>query len=98
MPVVAVFEVPGLTEEKYEHSVRGLTGGKARVESPSDWPVEGLLAHIAGQGESGFRVVDVSPLSDSNRRPLPYHGSALPTELRGQSAMFCRAFATLPRG
>jgi hypothetical protein len=27
-----------------------------------------------------------SPLSDSNRRPLPYHGSALPTELRGQKA------------
>jgi integrase len=25
-----------------------------------------------------------SPLSDSNRRPLPYHGSALPTELRGR--------------
>ena len=25
-----------------------------------------------------------SPLTDSNRRPLPYHGSALPTELRGQ--------------
>jgi len=27
-----------------------------------------------------------SPLSDSNRRPLPYHGSALPTELRGRVA------------
>ena len=26
-----------------------------------------------------------SPLSDSNRRPLPYHGSALPAELRGRS-------------
>src|SRR5262245_19462495 len=25
-----------------------------------------------------------SPLPDSNRRPLPYHGSALPTELRGR--------------
>jgi hypothetical protein len=25
-----------------------------------------------------------SPLADSNRRPLPYHGSALPTELRGR--------------
>ena len=34
------------------------TGGKSRMESPSDWPVEGLLAHIAGRGESGFRVVD----------------------------------------
>lgn len=25
----------------------------------------------------------LSPLPDLNRRPLPYHGSALPTELRG---------------
>jgi hypothetical protein len=57
MPVVAVFE--GLTQEQYEESVRRVTGGKSRVESPADWPVEGLLAHIAGQGKSGFRVVDV---------------------------------------
>src|SRR5581483_11697442 len=27
-----------------------------------------------------------SPLTDSNRRPPPYHGGALPTELRGQRA------------
>jgi hypothetical protein len=56
VPVVAVFE--GLTQEHYEESVRKLTG-KSRVESPADWPVEGLLAHIAGQGEHSFRVVDV---------------------------------------
>src|SRR5262245_29732590 len=31
-----------------------------------------------------FRGVSVSPLTDSNRRPPPYHGGALPTELRGQ--------------
>jgi hypothetical protein len=29
------------------------------VESPSDWPDEGLLEHAAGQGPDGFRVVDV---------------------------------------
>jgi hypothetical protein len=56
VPVVAVFE--GLTQEQYEVSVRKLTG-KERVESPADWPVPGLLAHIAGQGEGAFRVVDV---------------------------------------
>lgn len=58
MPVVAVFQSPTLTREAYEKSVVGLTG-KTRVESPSDWPVEGLLVHVAGQGENGFRVVDV---------------------------------------
>jgi hypothetical protein len=57
VPVVLVFE--GVTQEQYEESVRRLTGGKTRMESPADWPVEGLLAHIPGQGEKGFRVVDV---------------------------------------
>jgi hypothetical protein len=68
MPVVAVFQSPSLTEEQYEESVRRLTGGKAHVESPADWPVEGLLAHIAGQGDSGFRVVDVWESEDAFRR------------------------------
>src|SRR5829696_9748769 len=27
-----------------------------------------------------------SPLTESNRRPSPYHGDALPTELRGRAA------------
>ena len=37
-----------------------MTGGaKDRMESPSDWPVEGLLVHAAGEGPNGFRVVDV---------------------------------------
>ena len=59
MAVVAVFQSPSLTQEIYEESVRRLTGGKGRLESAADWPVEGLLAHVAGQGASGFRVVDV---------------------------------------
>jgi hypothetical protein len=53
---------------QYEESVRKLTGGKTRVESPADWPVEGLLAHIAGQGPNGFRVVDVWESEDAFRR------------------------------
>lgn len=56
MPIVLVHE--GVTKDQYEESVRKLTG-KSRMESPADWPVEGLLAHIPGQGEKGFRVVDV---------------------------------------
>jgi hypothetical protein len=57
VPVVLVFE--GITQEQYEESIRRLTDGKSRMESPADWPVDGLLAHIPGQGEKGFRVVDV---------------------------------------
>jgi hypothetical protein len=66
--VVAVFQSPSLTQERYEESVRRLTGGKSRLDSPADWPVEGLLAHVAGQGSSGFRVVDVWESEDSFRR------------------------------
>jgi hypothetical protein len=64
--VVAVFE--GLTQEQYEETVRRITGGKSRMESPGDWPVEGLLAHIPGQGPNGFRVVDVWESEDAFRR------------------------------
>ena len=32
-----------------------------------------------------------SPLTDSNRRPPPYHGGALPTELRGRDGQCIRA-------
>ena len=57
MPVVVVFE--GVSQEQYEESVRKFTGGRERMESPADWPVPGLLAHIVGQGEKAFRVIDV---------------------------------------
>jgi hypothetical protein len=68
VPVVAVFQSPSLTQEQYEESVRKLTGGKSRVDSPADWPTEGLLAHIAGQGQQGFRVVDVWESEEAFRR------------------------------
>ena len=58
MPVVLV-SPPGFTRKQYEESIRKLTGGKDRVSSLADWPVEGLIAHIAGEGPGGFRVVDV---------------------------------------
>ena len=56
MPVVLVHE--DITREQYEQSIERLAG-KSRMESPADWPVAGLLAHIAGQGEDRFRVIDV---------------------------------------
>jgi hypothetical protein len=67
VPIVAVFQFPSLTQEKYEESVRRLTAGRSRQASP-DWPVEGLLARLAGQGEGGFRVVDVWTSEDAFRR------------------------------
>ena len=58
MPMILIS--PEFTRKQYEETVRKLTGGKkSRVDSTADWPVDGLLAHIAGQGENTFRVVDV---------------------------------------
>jgi hypothetical protein len=69
LPVVLVHQGSGLTREQYEETVRRLTGGdKTRMESPSDWPVEGLLVHVAGEGPNGFRVVDVWESEDACRR------------------------------
>lgn len=58
MSVVLIHQGPSVTQESYEATVQKLTG-KSRMESLSDWPVEGLLMHVAGQSPQGFRVVDV---------------------------------------
>ena len=59
MAIVLVHEGPTVTQVNYERTVEKLTGGKTKMESFSDWPVEGILMHSAGQGPDGFRVVDV---------------------------------------
>lgn len=68
MAVVLVHQGPGLTQESYEEVVRRLTGGRSRLESPADWPVEGLLVHAAGEADGGFRVVDVWESEEAVRR------------------------------
>ncbi len=59
MLMMAVHQVPSLTQEKYEEVVRRLTNGKSRAQSPADFPFEGLLVHVAGQGKNGFWIFDV---------------------------------------
>lgn len=66
MAIVTVFQGPSLTQEQYEESIRRLSG-KNRMESPSDWPVAGLVVHIAGKSPNGFRVVDVWESEESFR-------------------------------
>jgi hypothetical protein len=69
MPIVAVFQSPGLSQDVYRQVCRRLTNGKKdRMETAADWPVAGLLAHIAGQGAEGFRVVDVWESEEAFRR------------------------------
>ncbi len=67
VPVVLVHQGAGLTKESYDETVRKLNDGKS-MESPADWPVAGLLVHIAGEAEGGFRVVDVWESEDAVRQ------------------------------
>jgi hypothetical protein len=68
MAVVLVFQGPTLTKEKYAEIVRRITEGKDQMESPSDWPVDGLLVHLAGEAKQGFRVVDIWESEEAAQR------------------------------
>ena len=59
MSILGVHQALSLTRERYEEVVRRLTGGKTRIESPSDLPFEGLLVHATGEGPYGFFIFDV---------------------------------------
>src|SRR5689334_19933690 len=54
-----------------------------------------LLCHLSytaepDHSEPNFGLETRSPLTESNRRPSPYHGDALPTELRGRRTAYRR--------
>ncbi len=68
MPVVLVHQGPTLTRDRYEEAVRRLTGGNRPLQAPADWPVEGLLVHAAGEGNGGFRIVDLWASEDAAGR------------------------------
>jgi hypothetical protein len=58
MPIGVLFEFRGATSRaKYEKSVKMIL--KGRRKRLADWPVKGLLAHIAGPMPGGCRVIDV---------------------------------------
>lgn len=58
MAIGVVFDFPGKTSRaKYEQTVKLIL--KGRRKRLADWPVRGLLAHIAGPVPGGWRVVDV---------------------------------------
>jgi hypothetical protein len=68
MAVILVHQGPTLTKDKYDEIVRRFSEGRGRMESPSDWPVPGLLSHAAGEAPSGFRVVDVWESEEAAKR------------------------------
>src|ERR1700674_5814756 len=58
MAIGVLFEFPGVTAAQYDGVTKKLTGGHG-LRSLSDWPVKGILSHVAGQTPNGWRVVDV---------------------------------------
>jgi hypothetical protein len=57
MAIGAVFEIVGGTQSDYDKIVDAMIGRP--MTQLSDWPTEGILGHIAGPSENGWRVVDV---------------------------------------
>ena len=66
MPIAVLHEIAGGTQEDYEKVVQELVGRP--LKQLSDWPVEGVLCHIAGPTESGWRVVDVWESEEAFKR------------------------------
>ena len=57
MAIGVVFEFPGVTRAQYETTIKKAL--KGRRNKLADWPVKGVLAHMAGPMPNGWRVVDV---------------------------------------
>jgi hypothetical protein len=57
MAIAVIIEFPGARRANYEKSVQLIL--KRRKNKLADWPVKGVLAHIAGPMPGGWRVVDV---------------------------------------
>ncbi|WP_344469456.1 hypothetical protein [Kitasatospora kazusensis] len=59
MAIVAVFDVPGMTQAQYEKSAEMVSGRPGPVKSAADWPVPGLISHTSAPTPDGWLVVDV---------------------------------------
>lgn len=67
MPVVMVHNSPGGTREQYDEVAAKLSDGRG-LDSLDAWPVDGILAHVAGPTDDGWCVVDVWESEEAFRR------------------------------
>ena len=56
MAIGVIFEFPGMTREQYEATSKKVWKGPGN--KLADWPVEGVLAHMAGPMPKGWCVVE----------------------------------------
>lgn len=68
MAIIAIFELPGMTQAEYEQTTDKLTGGRGPVKKPADWPVPGLISHTAAPTPDGWFVADVWESEEAFRR------------------------------
>ncbi|MEZ0093857.1 hypothetical protein [Streptacidiphilus sp. EB129] len=59
MAIIAIFEMPGMTQAAYEQTTIKVSGNADGVKSPADWPVPGLISHTAAPTPDGWLVADV---------------------------------------
>ncbi|GHC67933.1 hypothetical protein [Streptomyces cinnamoneus] len=60
MAIVVTFELEGATQDVYDACIDRITGGRG-FSAVADLPKEaaGLIAHVSGPVEGGWRVTDV---------------------------------------
>ena len=54
MPIALYFEADGLTQEQYNSGLEAI--GRESVDGPTP---DGLIAHVAGPTDGGWRVLDI---------------------------------------
>lgn len=58
MAIGVLFEFPGVRQSQYDDVPKKMiVGGK--LKKLADWPIKGVLMHVAGPTQTGWRVVDV---------------------------------------
>ena len=57
MAIAVLWEMPGYTREQYEADAKSILKGEPT--KLANWPVKGILAHMAGPTPNGWQVVDV---------------------------------------
>lgn len=58
MPIGVIFEFPSVTAAQYDAVCKRLNNGRV-LSALSEWPKGGILSHVAGPTQDGWRVVDV---------------------------------------
>jgi hypothetical protein len=67
MAIGVLFDLPGVTQAQYGAAIRKLHPS-GEFDKLSGWPVKGVLMHVAGPTDKGWRVVDVWQSEEAFRK------------------------------